>query len=34
MEPMHAKEDPVVIRSEVRQHAIVGHHFPPSIEIT
>ena len=27
-------EDPVVIRAEMRQHAVVGHHFPPSIEIT
>ena len=27
-------EDPVAIRPEMRQHTIVGHHFPPSMEST
>ena len=27
-------EDPIVIRSQMRQHPRVGHHLPPSIDIT
>ena len=27
-------EDPFAICLEMRQHALVDHHFPPSIEIT
>jgi hypothetical protein len=27
-------EDPLIARPQVRQHAIVDHYFPPSIEST